>query len=199
MPSYWFLLTEVLLLSAVTFIFYTWLPQFFHEAYHMNLAQAGFQGTFAAQAGGALGVILGGWLSDIIARKTPRHRLLMQGVCDCASAPLLVIFLFVPSAAVLQVVFFLFSFVRFTGAANTNPVMCDLIQGQHRSLAFGIMNFASCLSAGLGVLLAGMLKGRFGLGLIFACLSSVVLMSGLILLAAYATFHNPDRELAEKT
>jgi hypothetical protein len=89
---------------------------------------------------------------------------------------------------------FFFTFIRFAGGANANPVICDLIRAKHRALAFGITNMTSCLSAGAGVLLAGMLKGRFGLPAIFAWVSILALVSGLFLLVGYCFFLRADFE-----
>ena len=193
--SFWFLLIEAFLFAAVIFILNTWLPLFFHDAFGTSLAQAAFQANFAVQAGGVIGVLIGGWISDVVGRRNLRHRMLIQVCCDLVSAPLLLVFLLMPNAAMVQLVLFFFTLIRFAGGANANPVICDLIRAKHRALAFGIMNLTSCLSAGAGVLLAGMLKGRFGLPAIFSWVSILALVSGLFLLVSYCFFVRADFEL----
>ena len=190
--SYWFLVTEAFLVSAVNFVLLTWLPLFFHESFGMDLGTAGFRGSFAMQAGGIAGVMLGGFLSDAVGRRNPARRMLIQACCGLISAPMLLSFLAVPNVVAVELVLLISSFVRFLGAANANPVTCDLIPARHRSLAFGIMNLISCLSAGAGVLLSGSLKGRFGLTAIFASISGIGVLAGLVLLVGYYFFLQRD-------
>lgn len=190
--TYWFLMIEAFLLSAVSFVLITWLPLFFHEAFGMDLAEAGFRGTFALQCGSVLGMMLGGLLSDRVGKKTSRRRMLIQVCCDFLSAPMLLFFLFAPNATALQLILLLFSFVLFMGGANSNPLACDLFHAEHRSLAFGIMNLTSCLSAGAGVVLSGALKARFTLPGIFASVSVIGLLGGFALLAGYYFFLRGD-------
>jgi MFS family permease len=192
--SFWFLLIESFLFAAVIFILNTWLPLFFHEAFGMSLARAGFLGNFSIQAGAVIGVLLGGWISDVVGRKNSRNRLLIQVCSDLVSAPLLLVFLLMPNATLVQLVLFAFTFIRFAGGANANPLICDLIRAEHRALAFGITNLTNCLSAGAAVLLSGMLKGRFGLTAIFGWVSILALVSGLFLLVGYCFFLRADFE-----
>ena len=105
---------------------------------------------------------------------------------------MLLVFLTVPNAVVVEFVLLLFSFFKFMGGANGNPMTCDLIRAEHRSLAFGIMNLMNCLSAGAGVLLSGALKARFGLTAIFAAASGIGLLAGLVLLAGYHFYLRRD-------
>jgi hypothetical protein len=73
-------------------------------------------------------------------------------------------------------------------------LICDLIRSEHRSLAFGIENLMTCLSAGAGVLLSGALKARFALTAIFAAISGIGVLSGFVLLAGYYFFLARDLE-----
>jgi MFS transporter, Spinster family, sphingosine-1-phosphate transporter len=192
--SYWFLVTEAFLLAAVSFVLSTWLPFFFHEFFAMDLGRAGFRGTFALQAGGVAGVLLGGFVSDAVGRKNPTKRMLIQACCDLISAPMLLTFLAVPNVIAVESALLLFSFLRYIGGANGNPLICDLIRSEHRSLAFGIENLMTCLSAGAGVLLSGALKARFALTAIFAAISGIGVLSGFVLLAGYYFFLARDLE-----
>ena len=60
-PSYVILLSEAMLISVGTWIFFNWLPLYFKERYGMSLTMAGFSGTFIPQVATVAGVVLGGY------------------------------------------------------------------------------------------------------------------------------------------
>ena len=85
-------LFEAMLISVGTWIFFNWLPLYFKERYGMSLTMAGFSGTFIPQIATVAGVVLGGYLSDRIARGRSERRMLMMSACYMISAPLLFAF-----------------------------------------------------------------------------------------------------------
>jgi MFS family permease len=192
--SYWVLLLEAMLLAIGTWIFANWLPLYFSEAFKMSLSGAGFAGTFPVQAGAVIGILGGGYLSDRVARRTVRRRMLFHSLCYLAAAPLLLAFVVSSSYAVILSAIFGYSLLRAVGGANANPLLCDLLPKNSWSTAVGLMNTTNCLAGGIGILIAGYLKRDFGLGGIFAGTASIVLVAGLLLLLGYFVFLRRDLE-----
>ena len=191
-PSYLVLVINAMIVSIGTWIFFNWLPLFYGEAFHLTLAQAGFSGTFMLQSAVAVGVPLGGLLSDRVAGKHVHRRMLMQGVLYMLAAPFLLTFLLKPDYLPTSISIFAFSFLRGLGAGNENPMVCDLLAPHQRATAVGLMNMANCFAGGIGVLIAGILKAGYGLAGIFAGVSVIVFIAGLLLIAGYRFFIRRD-------
>jgi predicted MFS family arabinose efflux permease len=193
-PSYHVILAKQILAEGGGWIFLGWLPLYLLETYHMNIAQAGFAGTFMLQASVIVGIAVGGWISDAVATQDPARRLALLGLSCILGAPFTVIFLMKPgfygiAAAVAAAYFF-----RGIGTANERPAVCDVIPPQYRSTALGVMNTFSTLAGALGVLLAGVLKSSYGLNAVFASSSVLNLLAGLIIL--YGVYRYTHRDIA---
>lgn len=184
-PSYHALLFESMLSGMGMWIFFSWLPLFFRDSFKMSLAQAGFAGTFMLQACVLIGIAIGGWVSDRLASRAPERRMLAYGTCYLIAAPSLLLFLTEPSFGMIVVAISCFSFFRGVGQANDNPTLCEIVPAHLRSTAIGLMNACSTGAGGCGVLIAGILKGTFGLETIFACVAGLFILAGTGLLLAY--------------
>jgi MFS family permease len=195
-PSYLVLLVEAMLLAIGVWIFANWLPLYFNETFHMSLGGAGFSGTFPVQAGSMLGILAGGYFSDKIAQKIIKRRMLLHGLCYLAGAPLLLAFIWIHSYGLLVSCIFAFWLLRTLGAANANPLLCDLLPAKSWSTAIGLMNTSNCLAGGAGILIAGYLKRDFGLAGVFAGISGITLLASVLLLLGYRFFL--DRDLASQ-
>jgi len=195
-PSYLVLLVEAMLLAIGVWIFSNWLPLYFNETFHMSLGSAGFSGTFPVQAGSMAGILAGGYFSDKIAQKIIKRRMLLHGLCYLAGAPLLLAFIWIHSYGLLLSCIFAFWLLRTLGAANANPLLCDLLPEKSWSTAIGLMNTSNCLAGGAGILIAGYLKRDFGLAGVFAGISGITLLASVLLLIGYRFFL--DRDLASQ-
>jgi len=191
-PSYLFLAGQVMLMSLGSWMFSNWMPLFFAERFKMGLAGAGFSATLALQAGNVLGILGGGFVSDRVARGHLKRRMLVQACCNIVAAPFLLAFLWSGDFAVITASIFLYSLLRASGAANENPVLCDVLNDRQRATAIGISNLTSTLMGGVGILIAGYLKSDLGLGAVFAGVSVIVALSGVLLLVGYRFFLEKD-------
>ena len=191
-PSYHVLLAESLLSGFGMWVFFGWLPLYFRESYDMNLATAGFAGTFMLQISVMLGVLVGGWLSDRAAANAPHRRMLLYGVFYLVAAPFLLLFLGRPDFWVVAAGISAFSFLRGIGQANDNPTQCEIVPPQYRSTGIGCMNAIATAAGGCGVFLAGLLKRSLGLGAIFAGIAGIFLLAGIVLLLGYRFFMRTD-------
>lgn len=191
-PSFVVVLVGEMLMAVCVWIFINWLPLYFKEQFNLSLASAGFAGTFFNQGGAFFGLLLGGYISDRLARRAAKHRMLLMAVFYFLAAPFLLPFLWSASYRLIAVSFLAFAVVRSIGLVNGTPLICDLLPAQIRSTALGFANMVNCFAAGLGVLVAGFLKGHFGLGGIFAGTSLILLLSSVVLFIAYFTVLERD-------
>jgi predicted MFS family arabinose efflux permease len=191
-PTYHVLVAESLLSGCGMWIFFTWLPLYWKETYDLNLAAAGFAGTFILQVSVIVGIALGGWISDRAARHAPHRRLLLYSLFYLLAAPFLLLFLgrldFTAVAAGVAA----FSFLRGMGQSNDNAIQCEIVPPHLRSTAVGIMNAASAAAGGCGVFLAGFFKQQLGLAAVFASISGMFLLAGFVLLVGYRVFIRRD-------
>jgi predicted MFS family arabinose efflux permease len=185
-PSFYVLLFKTMLAGFGIWIFLNWLPLYFHEKFQMSLGTAGFVGTFITQGANIIGLAAGGWVSDRAARRDPRLRMLVTAVCHLVAAPLLLLFLSPAGYAPVIVAVSLFALLRGIGEASEKPCLCDLVPACYRATAVGLMNMLATAAGGVGVLLAGVLKGAWGLDVVFAGCAGTFVLAGGILLAGYA-------------
>jgi MFS transporter, Spinster family, sphingosine-1-phosphate transporter len=191
-PSYYFILAKQILAEAGTMIFLGWLPLYLLETFHLKLGEAGFAGTFMLQASLVLGIALGGWFSDRVAARDPTWRMVIFGFSCVLGAPFTMVFLMTPGFAVVAAAVAFASFFRGMGTASERPAMCDVIPPRYRSTALGLMNTCASASGALGVMVAGLLKGRFGLNAVFAGSAALNLLAGLLILYGVCRYNQRD-------
>jgi predicted MFS family arabinose efflux permease len=196
-PSFYVLLLKTMLAGFSIWIFLNWLPLYFNEAFHMSLGAAGFAGTFMLQISTMIGIAGGGWISDWVAKRDPRSRMLVMALSYSCAAPFLLLFTTRPGFGIVVLAVSAFSFLRGLGEASEKPCLCDVVPACYRSTALGLMNTLATAAGGLGVLLAGLLKRDWGLETVFAASSGVFVIAGLCLFAGYRWFL--PRDIARAT
>lgn len=195
-PSFIVLTIENMLSGTVSWVFISWLPLFFRETFLLSLALAGLYGTLWFQGGRVAGVTMGGLPSDRVARKHPRYRMLMMVAAYLLAAPLLVNFAWSKSFDVIAASVFGFSLLVGMGFVNAQPLLCEFLPERTRSTAIGFMNMTSCFIGGAGVMVAGALKGSFGLANAFASLAVIQAAVAIMLLITFLTVLPRDLERA---
>ena len=185
-PSYWVLLVQSMIVSIGIWLYLNWLPLYFKESYGLSLAGAGFFGAGLMEFPGLLGVVVGGHLSDFVARRSSAARMLVQTVCYVLGAGLLLTFTNRVAFALIATAVFGFSFLRSIAVANENPLLCDLLSPRQRSTAIGLMNAANTFAGGIGVFAVGVLKRDFALNSIFAGVSLIIVVAAAVTGAGYA-------------
>ena len=195
-PSYLLILTKVIFVGVASWNFFTWLPYYFHEVFHMNLASGGFAGTFLPEFTGLIGLVAGAWLSDRAAARNVRRRMLLEGLNYLAAAPFLLFFVGQPSLATISTALILYGLFRGLGDANEQSIVSEIIPSCHRATAIGIMNTCATMAGGMGVLVGGMLKDKVGLPIVFAGLSGTIFFAAVVLVFGYFAFVGRDIERA---
>lgn len=173
--------------------FLNWLPLYFKETFGVSLAEAGFAGTFLHQGGSVAAGLLGGMFSDRLAGAKTWRRFTIQAVCCTTAAPFLWIF-FSPRPALVPFYFcvFTFSFLLSFGTSNVTPITCALLPPRLRSTAIGFCNATNCMAGGVGVMAAGFLKSRTGLGSVFGGISGMILLSAALMAFGSRAFLKRD-------
>ena len=196
-PTFAVIILESMILSVGTWIFYNWLPLFYHDTFGLSLAGAGFSGTFMLESSAVLGMTLGGIQSDRAAAQWPGRRMLLLAISYWLAAPCLLIFVLSRSYWLISASLFLFSLLRSAGTANEHPTVCDVLPEARRSTAVGMMNSANCFAGGLGVMAAGYFKSAIGLAGIMSSVSVLVVAGAVLTHLGYARFIRSDSDHAD--
>lgn len=196
-PTYLIVITEAMTIAVGVWMFFNWMPLFFRETYGMTLAAAGLSGTMTLQISASLGILLGGFLSDRIARGGAPRRMLFMGLCYLVSAPCLLVFYGQNPVLVVSLAVIIFSFGRALAASNEDAILCEVLPRESRATALGLVNTMNCLAGGVGIMIAGFLKSDVGLRTIFSGVSVLVVFAGLVSLIGYWRFMPRDIQRAK--
>ena len=108
-PSFLVLAGAGVLTAIGTWIFINWLPLYFRENMGMTLASAGFFGSSLVSLSGAAGQVVGGVVSDRVARGGPHRRMLLQAVLILCAAPMLLAFVLTRSLTLIMAALVVYS------------------------------------------------------------------------------------------
>ena len=172
----------------------TWMPTYLFENFDMSLSLAGFHSMFYTHLFAFLGIFVAGRYSDVIAKKNPAARLLMQSFGLLMAVPF--IFLMGHSQVILTVYigFAGFGFARAFFDANTYTVLYDVIPERYHSSASGVMIMIGFGVGSFAPLVLGAIKPILGLSWGISSLSVVWLFCGILLLVAYRFYFKKDYE-----
>ena len=196
--SFYAILLAAIAAGIASWNFFSWLPVYFKESYGFNLGAAGLAGVALFKAPSAIGISLGGWLSDRVARQDVRRRALLKSLSFLISAPFFLVFLGVPSFWLVAFTLVVSSIIWWVGVPSEHPILCDIVPAEFRSSAIGILNMCASAAGGLGVLLAGALKKDYGLGALFGASSLLFVIAGGVTIFAYAFLLSRDVDRARQ-
>ncbi len=194
--SFHCLLMSSMAAGVAVWIFLSWLPLFLSETYGMSLGASGATAVLLYQAPVFVGIAIGGWLSDWWVRRDPRARVLVKGLSFVVGAPFLALFLGTPGFPVVVAIMVGSSLFRAMGTPSEHPIISETVPPPYRAAAIGILNLVGTGAGGVGVLMAGLLKGKFGLHLIFGACSVIYFLAGILMLLAYRRWMAQDLERA---
>ena len=175
--------------SIATWMLYTWLPLYMYEHFHMSLVKAGFVATFWLQTASFAGAFLGGALSDKLAVGRPVMRVLVQAVGLTLACPFLLALSHASSQVAVVLALVSIGLGRGCFDANTAPVLAEIAGEDRCSSAYGILNCAGCITAGVTTLLGGWMRQSAGFSLVFTAAAAALLagIACLLLLARWQT------------
>lgn len=190
----WLSRTTALLMAAfacanfVAVVLLSWMPKFLYDRFHMSLAMAGLTATAFVQLASMAGSPAGGWLADILRRRSPRGRMMVQAVGVFGGAPFVVLCGLTHSVAWLIVALTAWGFFKGLYDANIFASMFDVVKPEARGQAAGMMNAVGWLGGGGSApLVIGIIAAERGLGVSIAMASVVYLAAGALLIAAMSS------------
>lgn len=170
----------------------TWSTFYLQEKFGLSNAQAGFSAVFYTHIAAFVGILAAGWISDAIAKKSPRLRILMQAAGLLCACPFIVMMGISESLALVYVGFLGFGFFRAAFDANTYAVLYDVIGRRYRSSAAGVMLFLGFGTGSFAPYILGLLKPVLGLSLGISLLAAVWAFAAALLIIAYKFFYMRD-------
>jgi MFS family permease len=165
---------------AVTFL--TWMPTFLKEQYDLSLTWSGLTATFWLQAASVVGVIVGGWLADRLARKLRTGRLLVQALGLVLGSPLIFLTGFTQQIGILILAVVGFGFFKGLYDANIWASLYDFVAKEHRATALGFMNALGWLGGAPAPIVVGYAAGVIGLSGALSATSVIYLLVAALLL-----------------
>lgn len=174
----------------------TWSTWYLVEKFGLSSASAGFDAMFYTHIAAFVGILAAGWLSDFMAVKSPRNRILLQSLGLLFAAPFIVLMGLSTTMVAVYIGFAGFGFFRAFFDANTYSVLYDVIPKKFHASASGVM-----LSIGFGVgsfspWILGCVEPLMGLSASIAALSVVWVIFAALQFAAYLFFYERDRKTA---
>jgi MFS family permease len=157
-----------------------WLPTLFSESLHMDMQQAGPLSTMTLALASLVGVLVGGYFSDLWVQKHLKGRIYTGAIGLALTIPALILIGYGHGLAMIVTGAILFGFGFGIFDVNNMPVLCQFVSSRYRATGYGLLNLAG-ISAGavitneLGKALdAGHMNTVF-VTMIFAVVTAIVL------------------------
>ena len=170
----------------------TWMPTYLEKGIGMTKEAAAFNATFYTHIAAFIGVVIAGRMSDIVARRNPANRILMQSAGLLLAAPFIVLMGTSSTSWLIFTGLAGFGFLRAFFDANTYPVLYDVIPEKYRSSASGIMMMSGFGFGSLAAIILGALKPILGLSLGISLLAAVWVPCSILLFIAYKFTYKRD-------
>jgi MFS family permease len=181
--------TVFMAFSVATWMLYIWLPLYLYEHFHMSLIAAGFEATFWIQTASFAGAFAGGAIADRFAIRYKNARVIIQACGLGLAFPFLLLLSHTQSQIVVVIALITVGFGRGCFDANTAPILGHMIGVERCSSAYGILNCAGCITAGLTTLFGGWLRQNLSFSLAFVA-AGLVLCGGALCLLYIARTSN---------
>lgn len=156
------------LAGAVTWMVNGWLPTYYKEKFNLSQTEAGVYSTVYFFTAMLLGVIFGGAMADLWAKRNRNARILLPAIGFLIGIPGVILASQADLIWVTVMGFVLFAFTRPFIDANMMPILETLIDKRFLATGYGILNLCSCVIGGVGIYAAGALRdANVQLSLIF--------------------------------
>lgn len=192
-PTVLTLMAAFMCANFVAVVLLSWMPKFLYEKFDMSLAMAGLTATIFVQLASMAGAPIGGILADMLRRRTPRGRMIIQAVGVFGGAPFVALCGLTESVVWLMVALTAWGLFKGLYDANIFASVFDVIRPEVRGTAAGFMNTVGWLAGGGSApLVIGIIAQRESLGLAIALASIVYIAAGAALLTGILFFVNKD-------
>ena len=178
----------------------TWVPAFLQEEFGQTQAAAGFNSMFWTYVAAFAGVLLAGTLSDKIAIRDRKVRMVIQGIGLILGAAFL---FFVGGNKALWAIYLCFAgwgFFRAFFDANIYTVLYDVTPARlHASCSSALITTGFAVGALAPVILGAMKDSMGSLSATFPVLGAVWIVCGILMLIVSKTHYQRDYDKINKT
>jgi len=182
--------------NFVAVVLLTWMPKFLYDEFHLSLAASGLTATIFVQLASMVGSPLGGWMADILRRRTPGGRMIVQAVGVFGGAPFVVLCGATRSVTWLVVALIAWGLCKGLYDANIFASMFDVVRPEARGTAAGFMNMVGWLGGGgTAPVVIGWLGQQYGLGYAISIAAAVYIVAGLLLITGVALISRRVKEI----
>src|SRR5579872_3002477 len=169
--------------NFVATVLLSWMPKFLFDKFHLSLAAAGLTATVYVQLASMAGSPLGGWLADLLRRRTPGGRMMVQAAGVLCGAPFVALCGLTASTMWLLIALTAWGLFKGLYDANIFASMFDVIRPEARGTAAGFMNMVGWLGGGgTAPIVIGYIAQRSSLSLAIAAAAGVYVVAGGLLL-----------------
>ena len=183
-PTALLLMAAFLCANFVALVLLSWMPSFLHDKFNLGLAASGLTATLFVQLASMAGAPAGGWWADVLRRKMPRGRMLVQAIGLAAGAPFVVLCGWTRSVPLLIIALTAWGFFKGIYDANIFASIFDVIPAEARGRAAGLMNMVGWLGGGIAPVAVGYVAQRSSLSAAIMLTAGVYLLGALLLAAA---------------
>ena len=171
----------------------TWVPAYLQEEFGQSQAAAGLNSMLYTYVAAFVGVLLAGVLSDKLAMKSNRARMILQGIGLMGGA----VFLFMmggnPTIILLYSAFAGWGFFRAFFDANTYAVLYDVTPSHLHASCSSAMITTGFAVGSLAPVILGALKEKMGsLGATFPILGWIWVACGILMIIVAAACYQKD-------
>ena len=193
-PSLRVAITFVAVAAFGLSLVHTWLPTFLYDKFKLGLAGAGFDASVYPQVGHGLGLLLGGWLADVMARRTKAARFLVVTIAFFAISPC--IYLLGHTDTLIATRASAVGFGVFAGFIAVNQALAsfEVVPASVRATTVGLLNLVGCCVAGFAPFFGGLARQTVGVDQLMTLTAGMYLMTGF--LVVYATRRHFARDHA---
>ena len=162
-----------------------WLPTMLQDRFLLDQKSSGLYATLTTASSGILGVLLGGKVSDMLAKRHVRGRTWTSAAGLLLTVPALAGIGFAPTLPLVVVcaAFYGLGFGMFD--ANNMPILCQLAPSRFRATGYGLMNFFGIAAGAFLTPLLGRLKDHgvpLATGFAFCAIPAVLAVVLMLLL-----------------
>ena len=179
--------------NFVAMVLLTWMPTYLYSQFHLSLGMAAFDAAIYPQVASMGGSLCGGFLADLLARRTRRGRVMVQCTGLIAGMPFVVLCGVTGSLTLVKVALVCWGFFKGIYDSNIFASAFDVVAVERRGIVSGSMNCVGwLLGAGTAPVIIGYLALRFPLGDAIAVSAIVYILAASLLVLLMSRFLIPD-------
>ncbi|MFM2257558.1 MAG: hypothetical protein RIQ28_1405 [Pseudomonadota bacterium] len=160
-----------------------WAPTYVHDALKLDLAGSALVGSATINIAGFLTVPLGGYLADMLAKRSPIGRFYTLAIGLAIAAVMLVPLIGVTTATGVSLVLIATSFGKGLFDGCIYSAMHDVVPAHARATAVGAMTMIGFFGAGITPIFVAQISDHFSMVAGLTSLAGLYLLAVIILLA----------------